>query len=168
MRQVKFGNIFDVSLTEDKNVSQFIVHGCNAQGVMGSGIAKEVKQRYPEAFKAYYDFVINWNSHNSRTLGIHSILGQIIPVQISPNLFIFNAITQDNFGRDNTTRYVSYKAVKTAFDEIAHHAHGLGAEVHYPLIGAGLGGGDWAIISDIIDSSFEQYPGIKRTLWIYE
>lgn len=30
-----------------------LVHACNCQGVWGSGIAKEFKNRFPEAFKVY-------------------------------------------------------------------------------------------------------------------
>ncbi|ESQ88967.1 hypothetical protein ABAC460_14395 [Asticcacaulis sp. AC460] len=32
-----------------------ICHGCNAQGVMGSGIAVPIRNRYPMVFKAYRD-----------------------------------------------------------------------------------------------------------------
>ena len=40
------GNLFDTK-------AEIICHQCNCQGVMGSGVAAEVKKRYPEVFKAY-------------------------------------------------------------------------------------------------------------------
>lgn len=45
---IKFikGNLFDTD-------AQIICHQCNCYGVMGSGVAKEVKQRYPNVFKDY-------------------------------------------------------------------------------------------------------------------
>lgn len=33
--------------------AQAFAHGCNFQGSMGAGIAKEFKARYPEMFEAY-------------------------------------------------------------------------------------------------------------------
>jgi O-acetyl-ADP-ribose deacetylase (regulator of RNase III) len=35
------------------NGETMIVHGCNAQGVMGRGVAKEIKERMPWAYEAY-------------------------------------------------------------------------------------------------------------------
>ena len=40
------GNLFD-------SKAQIICHQCNCQGVMGSGVAAEVKRRYPHVYKAY-------------------------------------------------------------------------------------------------------------------
>ena len=36
---IKFGNILDAK--------GIIMHGCNAQGVMGSGLAKDIRERWP-------------------------------------------------------------------------------------------------------------------------
>ena len=38
------GNLFDTK-------ANIICHQCNCQGVMGSGVAAEVKRRYPEDVK---------------------------------------------------------------------------------------------------------------------
>lgn len=62
-----------------------IAHGCNAQGVMGSGVAKIVKALYPEAFSEY------------RAVNIKSglVLGEIITVPCkNKDKIIINAITQ--------------------------------------------------------------------------
>ena len=32
-----------------------IVHGCNSHGVMGSGVAKMVRAKYPVAYQRYVD-----------------------------------------------------------------------------------------------------------------
>lgn len=37
----------------DSPLNSIIIHGCNAQGVWGSGIAKEFKIRYPKQFESY-------------------------------------------------------------------------------------------------------------------
>ena len=40
-----------------KAKEKFIVHQCNAQGVMGSGVAKQIATLYPEAEKQYKEFI---------------------------------------------------------------------------------------------------------------
>jgi len=153
MKLVKFGDM----LTAEAGL---IVHGCNAQGVMGSGVALAVKNKYPGAFHDYQAVVLE-TPHEER-------LGKIIVHEVKWNLYIINAITQDNFGRTEGTRYVNYKAVHKCFTQIAELSRSSNLQVHYPLIGAGLGGGDWAVISDIIDSAFENYQDVTRTLWLLE
>jgi O-acetyl-ADP-ribose deacetylase (regulator of RNase III) len=164
MKQIQFGNLLDTSLPVYKdNDYNIIVHGCNAQGVMGSGVALGVKQKWPGAFEEYHAFVRNFTGSQSE------LLGKVIPYAIEEeNLLIANAITQVNFGKDGK-RYVSYSAVNTSFNSIAQIASGFrSVAVHYPLIGAGLGGGDWAIISDIIDVNMNRYPHLSHYLWILE
>jgi O-acetyl-ADP-ribose deacetylase (regulator of RNase III) len=153
MKSVKFGDI--LSLEEG-----IIVHGCNAHGIMGSGIALQIKNKYPECFRTYATFCAGMAHMDA--------LGAVVPYAVpNKNLIIANAITQKDFGKDGK-KYVSYKAISTAFTNAAEAASKSGLELHYPLIGAGLGGGDWAIISDIIDAAVAAYPTLNHALWIYE
>lgn len=46
MIEYKKGNLLDVT-------KGIIMHGCNCQGVMGSGVALAVKRKYPLAFDRY-------------------------------------------------------------------------------------------------------------------
>ena len=147
----RFGDI----LTEVN--SGILVHGCNAQGVMGSGIALDIRKRYP---RAYDDYLNQFLTNGLRT-------GSVIYSDCTPELTIASAITQLRYGKE-VKKYVSYRAIHEAFSSIAQLSQTSGKTVHYPLIGAGLGGGDWAIISDVIDSAFAQYPNASRVLWIKE
>ena len=156
MKVVKFGDM----LTVEHGI---IVHGCNAQGVMGSGIAADVRATYPDAYLAYVEHL--QGKRREETLG--DVIFYDVP---GTDLTIANAITQLTFGKDGK-KYVSYRAIQKAFDSVIQAANRPGAprEVHYPLIGAGLGGGDWAIISQIIDACFgKASPAMLQTLWIYE
>ena len=65
---------------------------------------------------------------------------------------VVNAYTQYNFGKVKR-QYVDYDAVRSCFKEIktTFSGHRIG----FPLIGAGLGGGDWDVISRIIDEELE-------------
>jgi ADP-ribose 1''-phosphate phosphatase len=46
----KKGSLFDTP------EGSWLVHACNAQGVWGSGIAKEFKDRFKDSFREYYRF----------------------------------------------------------------------------------------------------------------
>ncbi len=138
MIETCYGNALDVTYG-------IIVHGCNCQGVMGSGIAREVKNRFPMAFHEY-DKV-------HRTRGLK--LGEICFAEVAPNKFIINANTQDSYGGGK--RFVSYDAIADSFTEVLRFAQTIEKhrevklDIIFPAIGAGLGGGDWNIISAIID-----------------
>ena len=138
-----------------------IVQQVNAQGVMGSGIAFAVKNRYPDAFTDYKKLCV-------MSTGATAV-GKTVFTPHDSGPTIANCITQLQFGREGK-KYVSYKAIQECFETVAEYASRKAEHVHYPLIGAGLGGGDWAIISEIIDAVFAKpiYVHINRTLWIYE
>lgn len=134
-----------------------IVHGCNAQGVMGGGIALQIKNMYPKAYTGYLHML-----ENHEKAGCADCLGSVAMVRISPgkDLYIANAITQDFYGTDR--RHVNYEAVAHAFELIKRENEILNLPIHYPMIGAGLAGGNWTIISTIID---ETLMGCNHTLW---
>lgn len=154
MKHIKFGDM----LTVKKGI---LVHGCNAQGVMGGGIAKQVKEMYPACFEEYrMDLLM-------RAHAGYNALGHNIPHVVSEELIIINAITQDRYGTEK--RHVDYAAVQRCFTQIVQFAHDEDYHVHYPQVGAGLAGGDWEILNDIIDTVFAEFaPDVERTLWIYE
>ncbi len=51
MIKYKKGSIFDIAPE-----GSILVHACNAQGVWGSGIAKEFRKRFPKSFSEYNEF----------------------------------------------------------------------------------------------------------------
>jgi O-acetyl-ADP-ribose deacetylase (regulator of RNase III) len=145
------GDVFDSFLYPNS----MVVHGCNAQGVMGSGVARVVRNNFPAA---YYEYVRHYEEHGLK-------LGEVINVMVLPSRYIANAITQEFYGNDGK-RYVSYKGIRETFSKIRTLAQELNIEtINYPMIGAGLGGGDWGEISRIID---EQLDGLNHFVWIPE
>ena len=118
-----------------------ILHGCNAQGVMGSGVALAIRTTYPLAYKRYIE------RHRQHPWELGEI--QVIPCG---NKVIINAITQEYYGKDRR-RYVDYNAVKDVMRKVngIYDVYGY-KQLAMPKIGAGLGGGDWAFIETIIES----------------
>jgi len=131
-----------------------IVHGCNAQGVMGSGVAKIVRDDFPKAYERY---VKEYKLHN------HLNLGSIITVPCDDKIIV-NAITQEYFGRDGE-RYVSYDAIDDVMKKLNtfNDVYGI-TEIAMPQIGAGLGGGSWEVIEAIIENRLDKVKPIVYTL----
>lgn len=134
-----------------------IVHGCNAQGVMGSGVALAVRQKYPKAYERYKE------ETQRGFLG----LGDVQLVEVKQNLCIANAITQEFYGREKKL-YISYEAIRECFTTVFEVARGTKVSyVSIPKIGAGLGGGDWEVILGIIKESASK-QGYTGVLNVYE
>jgi len=149
--EVKPGNLFG-------NVEDgFIVHGCNGQGVMGSGVAAIIRSDYPIAYQTYM-----------QQAETGYILGEVIPAIVAPNLVVVNAITQEFYGTDRV--HADYDAIAQAFKGTKHLA-GSGmiesTDIHFPMIGGGLAGGDLHTILTIMDEQFNAYEG-NATLWLLE
>ena len=145
------GDVFDSFLYPNS----MVVHGCNAQGVMGSGVARVVRNNFPAA---YYEYLRHHEEHGLK-------LGEVINVMVLPCRYVANAITQKFYGGDGK-RYVSYQAIDEAFAVVRKLAQELEIEtINYPMIGAGLGGGDWNEIASIIDA---QLDGLNHFVWIPE
>lgn len=138
------GNILDVK-------DGIICHQVNAQGVMGSGVAKEIRARYPQV----------WTDYNTTIWTLEKPMGQVIFTKITPDLWVASIVGQEFYGNDGK-RYTSYDALADGFQEVARRARIGDFSVHYPLIGCGLGGAKWAIVSAIINAELGSIP---HTLW---
>lgn len=130
-----------------------IVHGCNAQGVMGSGVAKIIKEKFPVAFSEYNKYCLSFDSID--VLGTNNIVE-------CGSTIIVNAITQRYYGKAENTRYVSYDAIDECLGDLANYIkyteHGKLRTVQYmamPKIGSGLGQGHWPTIESIINHRLE-------------
>ncbi len=135
-------NILDVT-------EGFIVQSVNCQKVMGSGLAKQIKERYPIVFKRYKDHIEFYD----RSVGERfELLGDWQEVQINENLSVINIFGQLNFGQGKQTEYC---AINEALRQMAKNYWGTSNQFYFPYgFGAGLGGGDWKIISKIIEKHF--------------
>ncbi len=148
----KKGNLLN---TPDK----IIAHGCNALGVMGSGVALAIKTKYPRAFEIYYSF---YKMH-SQNIDDH-LMGYCFAAPQNDGKVILNCITQKYAGHDGQ-RYVSYDAMDSCMGHIAEYLEtmqpGINA-VSMPKIGAGLGGGNWEVIEAIINHRLKD---VNVTVW---
>lgn len=138
----------------DSATKGYIIHGCNTLGIMGGGIANQVKWTWPEVYNVY--------RHQYENNGLP--LGSIIPVAINDKLTVINCITQDTIGSDGS-RYVSYDAIDLCMNNVNEYIKLHGEKdsiIHTPLIGCGLAGGNWNIVEKIIEANLDYKP----VLWV--
>ena len=152
--RVIHGDLIQLALDKKFDV---IIHGCNCFCTMGAGIAKSIKTEFPEAYKA--DCLT--------ACGDYDKLGTISTAAVvrdKHEVVIVNAYTQFHYrgsatlarkngdyrGIDGKT---NYQAIESCMQQVKEKY--TGKRIGYPLIGAGLGGGDWSIISKIINRVFD-------------
>jgi len=120
-----------------------LLHGCNAQGVMGSGVAKLIKQRWPQVFEEYAAFC--------RSTTVQQRLGQVIFTKSVQGVVIGNCITQEIYGKDGA-KYASYDLVDATMERVGKYMNDHGIKsVHLPKIGCGLGGLHWPAVQAILE-----------------
>lgn len=117
-----------------------VVHGCNCFCVMGAGIALSIKRWFPQAYIADFKTM----EGDEKKLGTYSST-----YDRKYKVTVVNAYTQYYYGG----RHVKYDAVRSVFKKIKSDFSGK--RIGYPKIGAGLGGGNWEVISKIIDEELE-------------
>ena len=127
-------------------------HQVNCKGVMGAGIAKQIKIAYPEVFQKYLDHC-HWQRYP---------LGTILPVETKDGRLCLNMFAQDGFGSGQV--YTNYDAFKYCLNDISEYLklhkdkvlQLYGNKICFPYnIGCGNAGGDWRIVLKLI-KEFEQ------------
>ena len=129
--------------------------GCNCFHVQRAGLAAGLS-RFPQVLEA--DRV-----HGTR--GDIERLGDFSYAHLGNSTLVFNLYTQYNYSRQRMN--VDYSAIRSAFmrlNDISKRGEFEDREFYIPYIGAGLGGGDWDIISEYIDSAT---PDLDLTVVAY-
>jgi O-acetyl-ADP-ribose deacetylase (regulator of RNase III) len=136
-----------------------IVHGCNSLGVMGAGFAIGVKDLYPHVFQTYRKHFEKQGLRLGEVVWARALEDE----QQRPVLAFANAITQDRFATVQDEKVVSYDAVWDAFLTVRQVAEKTGFPVHFPLIGCGLAGGKWRVVSALIEEAMDS--SVECNLW---
>lgn len=153
----KKGNL----LMSDSNV---ILHQVNCKGVMGAGIAKQIKEKYPEVYADYM------NAYKNNEL----VLGNIIATATANNKIIISLCGQDTYG--NTGVHTIYPALRECLNstkQLLKESKDI-ARIGIPMgMGAGLAGGNWEKILTIIEEElvdmnvtiYEFTPSVNNYTW---
>ena len=139
-----------------KAESGLILHQVNCQGVMGAGVARAIRNKWPEVYTEYTEFCdTHYGSHGDGLLGSFSI------TPVKHNIWVGNLFGQKFFGRGQ--RYTSYDALDSSLKLAADwcNSHCV-TDIHFPQIGCGLGGGEWWIVENLIQGNLKDF---NLTYW---
>lgn len=143
MIKIVDGSLLDA--TED-----ILCHQVNCQGVMGSGIAFSLRNKYEYLFPAYRSFCRAATIDKTTDI----ILGRVYYVVCEDNHIIANIFGQDTYGRDNIV-YTDYNALETGLTQVRDFATEKGLTVAMPYkMGCGSANGDWDTVYKIIEKVF--------------
>lgn len=142
----------------------YLLHVCNNVGAWGAGFVIPLAKKWPHTKQAYTEAVL------AMSLGEN----QIVPVE--DNLAVVNMIAQldvipiaHKYSAEHVRRVsnetstwrnhrsailpnIQYDALFRCLETIGQQAH-PDSRFHFPMFGAGLGGGNWDLIAAIINST---------------
>lgn len=135
---------------------RFIPHVCNDIAKMGAGVAKVLYSKWPIIKSTYLNDPI--------------VLGNTQVISVENNTKVFNMIAQHGImtkysdlglpvGNDNRPP-IRYAKLVNAM-EIIQLYKDIDAEIHCPKFGCGLAGGDWRIVSALIEELWCPYFPVK-------
>jgi O-acetyl-ADP-ribose deacetylase (regulator of RNase III) len=124
------------------------IHQANCFNTMGSGVARDVKETYPEVYEADCRTI----KGNVGKLGIFSF------AKTNDGKIGYNLYSQFNYGYDGKI-YTNYEAMRHGLEKIREHVKtnlNPNAKIGIPCrMGCARGGGDWNEVLKIIQEVFE-------------
>lgn len=126
-----------------------ILHGVNCQGVMASGVAKTFKEIYPSSYMKY----LAYHQKGRESKSFFNPIGKIVWMKEWDDKITISGHTQNFYGKDGKL-YTNYGAVTEVMLYCNLLCLELGInQIAMPKIGCGLGGGDWNVVSNLINDS---------------
>ena len=133
--------------------ADIICHQVNCQGVMGSGIAKQVRDKYPKVYEEYKKMCDEYKNCPRELLG----QAQAVVTWEEYNTSfggIVNLFAQENYGRGGKC-YTDYEALRKCLKDVSLCTV-VGAKIAIPYrLGCCRGGGDWDVVYQIIEEVFD-------------
>jgi O-acetyl-ADP-ribose deacetylase (regulator of RNase III) len=125
---------------------KFIIHCCNNIGLWGAGFVLAVSRRWsqPEHYFSMFEALP---------------LGLVQFVKVTDDITVVNMVGQDGVGRrPDGSPPIDYNAIERCLEKVAsacadpaYRGPYKSVSVHAPRFGAGLAGGDWDRIEEIIN-----------------
>lgn len=133
MLQFIKGNLINLA---EAGLFDVICHGCNCQNVMGSGLAKELRERYPIVFAADTKATEQWQIPIAK-LGNFSYA---YTGTVSNPFIVINAYTQLHYLPRNVDHF-EYESFSLILRKLISLAETPDTNFGFPYIGMGLAGG---------------------------
>ena len=141
----------------------YICHQVNCQGKMNSGIAKQIREKWPIVYKNYMEKYNILNGVSSALLGDIQIVGLWEDYYATDfHQSVINMFSQEHYGYDGR-RYTSYDAFWNCLNLIKRTVP-KGKTIGFPKkIGCDRGGANWPVILEMIT----EVLGTEYKVFIY-
>ena len=139
-----------VEVVENSNLLDvqegIICHQTNCIGVMGGGVALQIREKWPKVYNAYREECTTFMSNPEH------LLGHVQDVLVKDGLAVANCYGQVFPGNGCMT---DYKAWDSILDKLKDLSNYFNLDLHFPwMIGCGLAGGDWNVMRKKIENAF--------------
>lgn len=160
------GDVTNPQITAKREVV-FIPHCCNDKGVMGAGVAKSLKDKWPKVYNAY-------EAQKTKNINFEKyVLGDISYARVQnycngnvsgykTPIYVVNMIGQQGTVSDSNPKPLKYCALikamvmtrqligKVIANYNKHTSHTFKPVIHCPKFGSKLANGDWNFILELI------------------
>lgn len=145
-----YGDVLD----SDANA---ILHQVNCRGVMGSGLARQVKDRYPHVFEGYAKLCKDCDYNPEKLLGTSYAVRLnerllFSGEDIRQSRFIVNLFAQDGYGYGKC--FTDYEALRLCLYKVDIAFRGMRVAIPYKM-SCCRGGGNWDVVYRIIEEELK-------------
>lgn len=148
----------EANLLDFPNGINTIFHQANTENVMGAGIAKQIRERYPEVYNVDRDYFVPKGEDRLGHYTQALVSGDDTAYKMAVNLYgqmlhyysVFGIRTNYFALRDALRDYLgNYNAYFSHYDKpVCGFPYGMGC---------GLGGGDFNIVRHIVEEAMEEH-----------
>lgn len=126
-----------------------ICHQCNCKGVMGAGLAKKIREQWPQVYVHYK------RAFNAGKLALGMV--QLITVDNTAPIIVANIMGQDDYGRAKK-QYTDLPSVRIALEKVKSFRNAFTKAPHLQIyipfkMGCVLGGASWKDMLQVITST---------------
>jgi O-acetyl-ADP-ribose deacetylase (regulator of RNase III) len=124
---------------------KLVAHICNDQGGWGRGFVMALSGKDEQPERLYRKMAVE------RPLELGSVQMCLFGPQADGSpVFVANMVAQHGYMSLANPVPLDYKALRECLDVVGQEAADIGASVHMPRIGCGLGGGSWDTVEEAI------------------
>lgn len=133
----------------DNGEVECIAHQANCQNTMNSGVAKAIRERWPEVYEADCQTI----KGDMDKLGSLSWTPVITKTGHGP---VFNLYGQFYYGREPGKVYTDIDALRNACNIMRMFVDAMGiTKIGVPMLGCGLGGAEWDDVEAVLIGAFD-------------
>jgi O-acetyl-ADP-ribose deacetylase (regulator of RNase III) len=137
-----------------KAKENIIAHQVNCMGVMGSGVAKQIRNKYPNVYEEYLEKVDEYTQGEDLR---KELLGQVQGVVVGEDKIVVNMFGQYKFGNDGK-QYTDTEALFKCLLAVRQVAEKNKISVAMPYkIGSYRSGAKWDEVEELILKAFDGY-----------